>query len=262
MEKELDINEIVKLMEENEIVDLEGLRKIIKDYDSLCEDVVQLTCVLALLNSFINEKGLKDEARKYLARMQQGNNNNNKGRHDIRMDEWAKGEVELFCKGQDDYWKLCAKSALKAFLSLSDDNHSGFSWGVTTSLLIRLMDGLPLRPIEDSDFLDQEGMIQQSEEYLREFGLKSDLQCKRMSSLFRQETLDGKVTYHCTDRVLCYDEEDEKRIPFTCGEGARLIDRMFPITMPYWPTGEKYVVMFRGGKPIWVRTPEGEKIDL
>lgn len=80
MEKELDINEIAKLMEENEIVNLEGLRKIVKDYDSLCEDVVQLTCVLALLGSFINEKGLKDEARKYLARMQQGNNNNNKGR--------------------------------------------------------------------------------------------------------------------------------------------------------------------------------------
>lgn len=80
MEKELDIKEVAKLMEENEIVNLEGLRKIIKDYDSLCEDVVQLTCVLALLNSFINEKGLKDEARKYLARMQQGNNNNNKGR--------------------------------------------------------------------------------------------------------------------------------------------------------------------------------------
>lgn len=81
MEKELDIKEVSKLMEENEIVNLEGLRKIIKDYDSLCEDVVQLTCVLALLNSFINEKGLKDEARKYIARMQQSSNsNNNKGR--------------------------------------------------------------------------------------------------------------------------------------------------------------------------------------
>lgn len=185
-----------------------------------------------------------------------------RGRHDMDMNEWAKKEVELFCKGQDEYGKLCAESALKAFLSLSDDGHSGFSWGVTTSLLLRLMDGLPLRPIEDSDFLDQEGMIQQSEEYLREFGLKSDLQCKRMSSLFRQETLDGKVTYHRTDRVLCYDEEDEKRIPFTCGDGSRLIDEMFPITMPYCPTTEKYVVMFRDGKPIWVKTPEGEKIDL
>lgn len=67
MEKaKIDIDEVAKLMEENEIVDLEGLRKIIKDYDSLCEDVVQLTCVLALLDSFLKGKGLKDEARKFL----------------------------------------------------------------------------------------------------------------------------------------------------------------------------------------------------
>lgn len=64
--KELNINEIAKLMEENEIVDLEGLRKIIKDYDSLCEEVVQLTCVLVLLDSFLKGKGLEEEARKFL----------------------------------------------------------------------------------------------------------------------------------------------------------------------------------------------------
>lgn len=180
----------------------------------------------------------------------------------MRMDEWAKKEVELFCKGQDDYGKLCAESALKAYISLCDDNHSGFSWGMTRAILVRLMDDLPLKPIEDSDFLDQDGMIQESEESLRGRGLKSDLQCKRMPSLFRQETLDGKVTYHCTDRVLCYDEEDKKRIPYICGLGSNLIDRMFPVTMPYYPTVEKYVVMFRDGKPIWVRTPDGEKIDL
>lgn len=44
--------------------------------------------------------------------------------------------------------------------------------------------------------------------------------------------------------------------------GSRLIDKMFPITMPNYPTVEKYIVMLRDGKPIWVRTPEGEKIDL
>lgn len=178
------------------------------------------------------------------------------------MSEWAKNEVELFCKGQDEYGKLCAKSALKSFMSLCDDNHSGFSWGITRDILVRLMDGLPLRPIEDSDFLNQEVMEQESDGYLRKMGLKSVLQCKRMSSLFRQETLDGKVTYNDTERVLCYVEEDEKRIPFHCGEGSRLIDEMFPITMPYYPTTEKYVVMFRNGKPIWVKTPEGEKIEL
>lgn len=66
MEKELDINEVAKLMEENEIVDLEGLRKIVKDYDSLCEDVVQLSCVLALLGSFLKGKGMGEEAKKFV----------------------------------------------------------------------------------------------------------------------------------------------------------------------------------------------------
>lgn len=67
MEKaKIDIDEIAKLMEENEILDLEGLRKIVKDYDSLCEDVVQLTCVLTLLGSFLKGKGLEDEAMKFL----------------------------------------------------------------------------------------------------------------------------------------------------------------------------------------------------
>ena len=180
----------------------------------------------------------------------------------MRMDEWAKKEVELFCKGQDEYGKLCAESALKAYISLCDDNHSVFSWGITRDILVRLMDGLPLRPIEDSDFLDQEEMEQGSDGYLRKMGFKSDLQCKRMPSLFREETNDGKVTYSDAERVLCFDEEDEKRIPFHCGDGSRLIDKMFPITMPYWPTVDKYVVMFRYNKPIWVKTPEGEKIDL
>lgn len=79
MEKELDINEVAKLMEENEIVNLEGLRKIIKDYDSLCEDIVQLTCVLALLNSFINEKGLMEEAKQFVKKCMQERFGTNSG---------------------------------------------------------------------------------------------------------------------------------------------------------------------------------------
>ena len=64
--KELDINEVAKLMEENEISDLEGLRKIVKDYDSLCEDVVQLTLVITFLNSFLDGKGMGEEAKRFV----------------------------------------------------------------------------------------------------------------------------------------------------------------------------------------------------
>lgn len=181
----------------------------------------------------------------------------------MAMSDWAKREIENFSKGQDGYGCMCAGSALKAFLSLCEDGHSGFSFSVTQGLLGRLMEGLPLKPIEDSDFLDQGGMVQESQEYLKEMNLKSSLQCKRMPSLFRYESKDGKVTYHDIRRTICFDEEEyEERIAFSSGEADRIVDKMFPIEMPYWPSKQKYVVMFRDGKPIWVRTPEGERIDL
>ena len=66
MEKELDINDVAKLMEENEIDDLGELRKLLGDYSNLCNDVLQLTLVITFLNSFLDEKGLKDEAKRFV----------------------------------------------------------------------------------------------------------------------------------------------------------------------------------------------------
>lgn len=176
------------------------------------------------------------------------------------MSELAKREIELFKKKQDMYGQMCADSAFKAFKSMVEDNHSGFSWDVTSGILIRLLYDLPLTPITDEDFLDQEGLVQESSDYLKEHGLKSSLDCKRLCSVFRKETLDGKVTYLDVNRVICYDEEDPKKIPFSSSIGSRLVDKMFPITMPYYQTIQKYIVMLKDDKPIWVKTPEGEKI--
>ena len=64
--KELDINEISKLMEENEISDLKELKKLLGDYDNLCNDVLQLTLVITFLNSFLDEKGMGEEAKKFV----------------------------------------------------------------------------------------------------------------------------------------------------------------------------------------------------
>ena len=178
----------------------------------------------------------------------------------MTMTEEAKREVELFKKKQDIYGQMCADSALRAFISMANDNHSGFSWNITTHLLTRLLNDLPLTPIVDEDFLDQEGITQEDPRYLKEQGLKSHLSCNRMCSVFRKETLDGKVAYHDVDRVVCYDEEDPKKIPFISYVGSELVDKMFPITMPYYPPVEKYIVMLKDDKPIWVKTPEGEKI--
>lgn len=64
--KELDIKEVAKLMEENEIGDLEGLRKLLGDYDNLCNDVLQLTLVITFLNSFLDGKGMGEEAKRFV----------------------------------------------------------------------------------------------------------------------------------------------------------------------------------------------------
>ena len=179
----------------------------------------------------------------------------------MTMSELAKKEIELFKKKQDMYGQMCADSAFRAFMSMANDSHSGFSWDVTSGILIRLLYDLPLTPITDEDFLDQDGLVQESPDYLKERGLKSSLECNRLCSVFRKETLDGKVSYTDVDRVMCYDEE-YPGVSFTCGIGTKLVDKMFPITMPYYPTVTKYIVMFKDEKPIWVKTPDGEKIPV
>lgn len=204
----------------------------------------------------------------------------------MTITEWAKKEVELFKEKQDDYGKLCADSALDAFLSLMADDHSGFSIKITQKLLNRLIDGQPLQPIEDKDFfIDDKDyhFLSESEEYLKKAGLKSSLQCPRMSSLFRKEKLDGTVIYNDVERTIFVDTYDENN-PLTLhsGEASKIVDKMFPITMPYYPSAKQYKVY---GKSMYIDkngndktkehpgtfnktiyeyliTPDGERIEL
>lgn len=66
MEKELDIKEVAKLMEENEIGDLKELRKLLGDYDKLRNDFVQLTLIITFLNSFLDENEMGEEAKRFV----------------------------------------------------------------------------------------------------------------------------------------------------------------------------------------------------
>lgn len=197
----------------------------------------------------------------------------------MRMSEWAKREVEIACKKENpnwdgesfDYGCACYQSALKAYQSLCEDEHSGMSFNLTKNILIRLMEGNPLTPITDDDFFFENDMPLESEEYLKERGLKNDLQCPRKSSLFREETLDGKVSYTDVDRVVYVDANGH-----CWGNGwvTKIVNKMFPITMPYTPSNQKYKVYgedFLLDKSngdydhrafLYVITPEGEKIEL
>lgn len=203
----------------------------------------------------------------------------------MSMSNWAEQECRIACKKENpehnfdsnefDYGCNCYKSALKAYKSLCEDGHSGFSFNATKNILIRLMEGQPLTPITDEDFFVRangtEVQSLEPTEYLKEKGLKSDIQCPRMSSLFRQETLDGQVMYHDVDRAY-YINVEEPSDTYSSWNG--FIDEMFPITMPYTPKQGKYKIYaqtfltdkkhgdFDTKGILYVITPEGERVDL
>ena len=203
----------------------------------------------------------------------------------MSLSNWAERECRLACKKENpdydfdsnefDYGCSCYKSALKAYNSLMEDGHSGSSFGFTKNILIKLMDGQPLTPITDDDFFSVERGTEayplESEEYLKERGLKSQYQCPRMSSLFREETLDGKISYHDIDRAYFVNIEDPSD---TYTSWDRFLDDMFPITMPYIPKRGKYKIYaqtFLADKNngdfdtkgiLYLITPSGEKVDI
>ena len=166
----------------------------------------------------------------------------------MTTEEWAEKEIKIACKKENPNWNgksfdygcACYQSALKAYKSLCEDGHSGTSFNITKNILIRLMEGLPLKPITDDDFINTEPEIWESPEYLKKVGLKSNIQCPRMFSLFRKETLNGEITYSDVERVIFHDANGDDWC--NCGPAFKIADEMFPITMPYYPSNEKYKV--------------------
>ena len=154
--------------------------------------------------------------------------------------DWAKREVELACKkergnapeGEFDYGCACYESALKAFETLCGDGHSGFSIKMTQGILNRLIDGKPLTPIEDTE--------DDWDECTRGYIEPTEYQNKRMSSLFKEVYKNGTVKYHDIDSFYCVNINDPSNTYYS-GLVGRIVQELFPITMPYMP-----------GKPIKV----------
>ena len=154
------------------------------------------------------------------------------------LDIWAENEIRIACereKASDvgdninfKYRVACYESAFKAFKSLMEDEHSGMSIGFTKHILNRLIECKPLSPIEDTpDIWNETVPIRGRKRY----------QCSRISSLFKYIYPDGTVKYHDVDRVLCATITD-KDVFYHSILVSDIIDEMFPITMPYWPTKE------------------------
>lgn len=158
----------------------------------------------------------------------------------MTMITWAEREVEIACarerrdKNPDEwgYGCACYNSAYKAYKCLMSDGHSGMSIGFTMNILNRLIDGKPLTPIEDTP--EVWGM-------LSDYDDKISYQCNRMCSLFKDVYTDGRVLYHDTGRVLCV-YKDNPSISWHSGFISRLIHEKYPITMPYSPATNPFVV--------------------
>ena len=192
----------------------------------------------------------------------------------MSMLEWAENEIRLACErespdhkeGEFDYGCACYESAFKAFKSLIEDGHSGMSIGITRNILNRLIIGQPLTPIEDTDDIWNECNYDINNQY-------KTYQCKRMSSLFKDVYKDGTIEYNDVDRVLCIDI-NHKDVSYYSGFITRLINEMFPLTMPYCPDTKPYEVYIedflydrKNGDfdtigIFYLIKPDGERIDI
>lgn len=144
------------------------------------------------------------------------------------MRTWARREVEIVSKEENAYVAACCQSALKAFESICEDGHSGMSISCTKNILVRLIEGKPLTPIteENADWVKI---------------ANTEYQSRRMSSLFKTIKSDGSIEYRDINRVV--GTYKDSNICFYNGCICRVIDELYPITLPYYPTkGYKVIV--------------------
>ena len=193
----------------------------------------------------------------------------------MKVSEWAENEVKLACKRENpdwdgksfDYGCSCYQNALDAYKVICEAGHSGFSYGITRNILIRLLNEWPLTPIEDTEDIWDKSVLCSQDDY-------NSYQCKRMSSLFKNVYNDGKVTYHDISRSYCIDVKTGLTYQ---GSPTNLIDEMFPIIMPYNPPANKYKIYteefiaegytgdqtdFNTRAVLYCLTPEGEKVEI
>lgn len=193
----------------------------------------------------------------------------------MSMKDWAEREVKIACElerknsteeGDWNYGYACYESALKAYKSLMEDGHSGFSIGLTKQILVRLIEGKPLTPIEDTDDIwNDVSRYSPKDKY-------ATYQCKRMSSLFKYIYDNGTVKYRDIDSCYCVNN-DNPNIAYHSSLVQRLMDDMFPITMPYWPSKpikvycEDFLSDWKNGDfdtvgIFYAIKPDGERVNI
>ena len=163
--------------------------------------------------------------------------------HSFSMSSWAANEVAIAKKkeqgdsedGGFNYGGACFDSALKAFNSLCGDGHSGMSIGFTRGILNRLFLGKPLTPIEDVPEVWSSVTVPNWKT-----DIKETYQCNRMTSFFKDVMVDGSIRFHDINRTVSIDMRNSSS--WTNGLVSKMVDDMFPIIMPYYPSADQYVV--------------------
>ena len=165
-------------------------------------------------------------------------------------DKWAEerkakekaSKKEAGDEGFIEYACACVDSAAKAYKAMLKVENPVSD--MAKELLNRLIKGQPLLPITEEDF--KAALHRPLEDWeidrLKRNHLKSHTQCPRMSSLFRKEDLDGNVTYSDNEYAFFV---NQRGIQWYSATAREVVNKMFPITMPYYPTGKPYLVYGR-----------------
>lgn len=156
--------------------------------------------------------------------------------------EWAKKEINILkenlFKGGDEESeeaKLAVKNKNKVLFdcyefvcALRADNLDESYIALAKNIMIRLLETKPLTPVGD---VDEEWIQIAPYKYVNE----------RLPGFFKKvdEMNTDNVTYHYNERVICHDIVTNQFYGF--GLANRVIDEMFPITVPYYPYGQ-YIV--------------------
>ena len=150
--------------------------------------------------------------------------------------KWATREIELFNKDTDptlrDNMYKYSDAALQAYGKITNICEDIDKPGVMKSLLIQLLNDCALTPIEDTE---EVWVLVENDDN----GKYSIYQCKRRSSLFKKITHSGdkdEIEYSDADRYVCIDINNGTN--YTGGIGSKILDEIYPITMPYSPFGK------------------------
>lgn len=129
----------------------------------------------------------------------------------MSMMEWAKDELNLYFKEDDDYSRMVKSDVLEVLRVLCNQGHTGLSASIVMGFIKRLWKWKPLTPLtgEDDEWNEvAEGVMQN----------------KRCSAVFKRENgayyLDGR----------CFTEPPSNDITFTTKESS--IPVTFPFTVP------------------------------